>query len=796
VAVTAASRCAHCGLDAGPTPRRSAGRVFCCAGCEAVWAVLHEEGLGRFYDAGGLGSLAPRAASEASTATARPVLDALEAEGEAGLDLVGMRCASCAWLIEQYLGRRAGVVEARVSYAMSTCHLRWDRDRTSLARLLADLERIGYRARPANPRLSELQADRDGRRLLVRTGVAAFLAMNVMLAAVALYAGEFQGIGAASRSALRLLSAALAAPVVLYGGWPFFVGAWTALRARRATMDTLVALGALTAFGVSLCGLATGGPVYFDTSAMIVALLLAGRLVEHAARRRGSRAIRNLLALEPAVARLATPDGTATVPADELVAGQIVEVRPGERFPADGMVVEGRSSADLSVLTGEASPREVGPGSDVVGGALNGWGVVRIRAMRVGAETAVAGILRAVHGAMECKAPIERIADRVMGWFVPAVLAAAVLTAVAWALAGAGATRALLIGVAVVVIACPCAVGLATPAALATALGEAARGGIFFRSAEALEKANRVRHVAFDKTGTLTDGRLAVTRVHAATGWTEDEVLVFAAAAEAGSEHALGRAIVREAARRGRLAPAAAFRAHAGAGVEALVGNRKIAVGSADWLASWGVTAPDAGGEDGTTLVHVAVDGRYAGVIEARDRLRAEAPLAIRMLEAAGIESSLLSGDRPAAVERFARAAGIPASRARGSLTPQAKCAEVSRLRRSAGRVAMVGDGVNDAPALATADLGIALGTGTDVALETADVAIVAPDLRQVAAALSAARRALRVVRQNLAWAIGYNAVALPLAAAGVLHPIVAAGTMALSSVTVLANSQRLRRPA
>ena len=695
MAVHVSSRCAHCGLDAGGAPPRGDGRVFCCAGCEAVWEVLHEHGLERFYEAGGLGSIAPRLAARTSAGTPRPALDALEAAGEAGLDVVGMRCASCAWLIEHYLARRPGVLEVRASYAASSCRLRWDRDRTSLASLLTELERIGYRARPANPRLSGLQADRDGRRLLVRTGVTAFLAMNVMLAAVALYAGEFQGMGHGARGLLRFLSAILATPAVLYGGWPFLVGAARALRAGRATMDTLVALGATTALAVSLYGLATSGPVFFDTAAMIVALLLAGRAVEHSARRRGTRAIRNLLALEPAAARLVTPDGAATVSVADLEAGQIVEVRPGERFPADGIVVAGASSADEAVLTGEPEPRPIAPGSDVVGGALDGPGVVTVRLTRVGADTAVAGILRAVQDALERKAPLERLADRVMGWFVPAVLAVAVLTALGWALAGAGAPRALLVGIAVVVIACPCAVGLATPAALAVALGEAASRGIFFRSGEAIEKGSRVRHVAFDKTGTLTDAR-----------------------------------------------------ARAG--------------------------APP----------------------ERTDLLRDEARSAVRELAAAGIEVSLLSGDREAAALRAARPAGIAAARVHASLTPDDKRAVLDRLRRTYGTVAMVGDGVNDAPALAAADLGIALGTGADLALETSDVAILAADLALVPAALAIARRALRVVRQNLAWAIGYNAVALPLAAAGLLHPIVAAGAMALSSVSVLVNSLRLSRPA
>jgi Cu2+-exporting ATPase len=796
-------RCAHCGLDAGPDPRVVAGKTFCCAGCAAVYSILHDEGLDRFYDAGGVGSLSARAARDAEPdrGPAFPRLDTLEAAGEADLDVVGMRCASCAWLIEHYLGRREGVTDVRVSYAASTCALRWDRDRTSLSHLLAELRRIGYRARPSERRLSAVQDDREARRLVLRTGICAFLTMNVMFAAVALYAGEFQGIGAGVRGSLRLVSALLATPVVAYGGWPFLRGAVNALRARRATMDTLIALGATTAFGVSLYGLDTGGLVFFDTTAMIVTLILAGRLVEHAIRRRGTRAIRNLLALEPEVARVVTPDGSATVSTVDVAVGQVVEVRPGERIPLDGVVTGGASSVDESLLTGEPAPRDVAAGSEVVGGSLNGWGVLTVSVLRVGAETAVGRIARAVQHAMEAKAPIQRLADRAMGWFVPAVLAAGVVAAAGWALGGAGLQRALLVGVAVVVIACPCALGLATPAAWAVAVGEAAGRGIFFRGGVALERAASVERVAFDKTGTLTDGALAIVSVHAQAPWTRDTILEVAAAAEAGSEHFFARAIAREArARSVQLRPAEAFRAHAGGGVGATVGGRRVLVGSLRFLAERGVAVPEAGGGEavgpGATAAWVAVDGRYTGSIEAGDRLRPEAASTVARLAAMGIGSSLLTGDRPAAALRVALAAGIDPGDVHADLTPEEKASVVARLRPGARAVAMVGDGVNDAPALAAADVGIALGTGADVTLEAADVALTASDLGAVPVALAMARRSRRIVRQNLGWAIAYNVVAIPLAAAGVLHPIVAAGAMALSSVSVLANSLRLRRSA
>ena len=792
--VPRSSRCVHCGLDAGPSPRVAAdGKVFCCAGCEAVYAILHEEGLGAFYEGGGVGSLAARRERPPRASTPQPSFGALDAAGRAELDVVGMRCASCAWLIERYLGRRPGVGEVRVSYATSTASLRWDPARTTLGALLGALERIGYRARPAEPRLRARQEDRATRHLQVRAGVALLLAMNVMLASLGLYAGEWQGMSPSVRGVLRTLAGALALPVVLGAGWPFLRGTWTALRAGRATMDTLVAAGSLAALAASSVGLATGGPVYFDSAAMIVALVLLGRAIEQGARRRGMQAVRSLLALEPETARLAGTD--AVVPAADLAAGQEVEVRPGERFPCDGTVLAGASEADESLLTGEARPRPLSPGDTVHGGALNGWGALRVRADRVGGETAVARIVRAVERALASRAPVQRLADRVTGGFVPAVLLLGVATAVAWGLASGSWGRAVMTGVAVVVVACPCALGLATPAALVVALGGAARRGIFFRDAEALERAAAVRRVAFDKTGTLTDGGLAIREVRPAPGWVADEVLRVAASAERPSEHAVGRALVAAARARGLvLSDPSAFRAAAGGGVEAAVDGRRVLVGSPAFLASRGARA-GAAPVDGT-LASVAVDGAWAGALVTSDAARPEAREAVATLAAAGVESAVVSGDAAGPVLRAAADAGVDPGRAHAGLSPEAKAELLARWRAEGVETAMVGDGVNDAPALAAAGLGIALGTGTDVALEAADVALSGADLRAVPEALALARRARRVVRQNLAWALGYNLAALPAAAAGLVHPAIAAGAMACSSVSVLLNALRAAPPA
>ncbi len=784
------SRCVHCGLDAGPAPRLAAGRVFCCAGCEAVWTILHDEGLGTFYEGGGVGSLAARRAGPPRSPAPEPAFPALEAAGAAELDVVGMRCASCAWLVERYLGGRPGVHEARVSWATSTASLRWDPARTTLAALLGALARIGYRARPAQPRLRALQEAREARLLQLRTGVALLLAMHVMLASLALYAGEWQGMSGPVRAALRVVAGALALPVVAWGGWPFLRGAWAALRAGRATMDTLVAVGSLAALAASVAGLAGGGPVYFDSAAMIVALVLLGRTVEQGARRRGMRAVRSLLTLEPDTARLA--GGGAVVAAADLLAGQEVEVRPGERFPCDGTVLAGASEADEALLTGEPQPRALGPGDAVHGGALNGWGVVRVRADRTGADTAAARIARAVERALASRAPVERLADRVSGVFVPSVLAVGAAAVLAWGLASGDWGRAVMTGVAVVVIACPCALGLATPAALVVALGGAARRGIFFRDAAALERAAAVRRVAFDKTGTLTDGALAVREVRPAPGWSAEELLRLAASAERPSEHALGRALVAAAEARGlAVAEPERFRAAAGGGVEAEVDGRRVLVGSPAFLRSRGIAVD--GPPDGGTPACVAVDGRSAGVALAGDSVRAEAREAVARLAAQGIGSAVLSGDASGPVRRAAAEAGVPADGVHPGLSPGEKATLVAGWREEGVAAAMVGDGVNDAPALAAAGLGIALGTGTDVALEAADVAFCGADLRAVPEALALARRARRVVRQNLGWALAYNLAALPLAAAGLVHPAIAAGAMALSSTSVLLNALRAR---
>jgi heavy metal translocating P-type ATPase len=762
-----------------------------------VYALLASSGLGAFYATGGLGSVGPRSgrvSPDADPLPLPPALAAQEASGAADLDLIGMRCASCAWLIESFLASRTGVLAVRVSYATATVRLRWDPGRTSLREILHQLERIGYRARAADPRQRFLRADRSDRLLVARTGIAVLLAMNVMFASVGLYAGELDAISHAARDALRWIAGVLATPVVVWAAWPILRGALFALPARRATMDTLVALGAGTAYVASVVGLATGGRVYFDTAASIVALVLVGRAIELRARRLGLQSIRGLLALEPDTARVVRSDGEALVAAADLVPGDVVSVRPGERFSCDGTLVEGESESDESALTGESRPRPIGPGASVPGGALNGWGALLVRAVRPGSDTAASRIAASVERAMASRAPAERNADRVTAVLVPTVIALALLTGGVWWLLTGDAGRALMTAVAVVVIACPCALGLATPAALMMALGAAARRGIFFRDAAAIERASRIGVVAFDKTGTLTDGRLRVREIRPAAGLTADALLTLAASAEGPSEHALGRAIVAEARARGlRTARLESFRSVPGGGLACRVDGRAVLIGSEAFLRTQGVVLDDSAPSD-VSVAAVAVDGDFVGLIEAADAVRPEAAVAVERLAEAGVRSALVSGDRAGPVARAAAVVRIAPGAVFPDLLPDGKVGLLGSWRTAGEAVAMVGDGVNDAPALAAAVVGIALGTATDVALESADVALAGGDLLAVPAALAIARHATRIVRQNLGWALAYNAAAVPLAMAGLVHPAIAALAMACSSTSVLLNAFRAGR--
>ena len=658
---------------------------------------------------------------------------------EITLELEGMTCASCAGRIERGLNDLEGV-QASVNLATERAAVRYDESSLDVDALLAAVEAAGYRASPARER-------EDEQRDTVRTRLALATALTVPLTLVAMVPPlQFDG--------WEWLAFALATPVVFVAGWPFHRAAVRNLRHRAVTMDTLVSLGTLSAWIWSTAALlfAEGADTYFEVAGVITTLILLGRFLEARARRRAGEAIR-------ALADLSVPDRGIQV-GDEFV------VRPGERIPTDGIVIEGESAVDRSMLTGEPLPEDTAPGDEVVGATINVSGRLVVRATRVGADTTLAQIARLVAQAQTGKAPVQRLADRVSAVFVPVVMAISVATLAGWLLATGDPADAFTAAVAVLIIACPCALGLATPTALMVGTGRGAQLGILIRGPEVLERTREVTTVVLDKTGTVTEGRVRLVE-----NGLPPEALRLAGAVEDASEHPVGRAVA-EAARRhfGSLPPVDAFHNLAGRGVTGIVEGHRVEV--------------DRG--------NVSIDGVLAGRLSVTDTVKPTSAEAVAQLRGLGLAPVLLTGDSEEAARKVAKEVGV--ERVVAGVMPGEKADEVRRLQAAGEVVAMVGDGVNDAPALATADLGLAIGTGTDIAVDASDLTLVSGDLRAAADAIRLSRRVLATIKRNLFWAFAYNVAAIPLAVAGLLNPIVAAGAMAFSSVFVVTNSLRLRR--
>ena len=770
--------------------------------------------------------------------------DSVASSDSVSLPVTGMSCSACAVAIQRALIRLPGVEAAGVNFATNRATVKFNPSALGVPAIVEAIRDAGYdivsAAPGADPEAALDDAEsavREAEYRDLRRRFVLGLILSIPVVAIGMWHAHFFGV--------NWLQLVLSVPVLLYSGWQFYRGAWKGLWHGTFDMNTLIAVGTGSAFLFSLAatiaplsvipahagiqggaGIDHAVPVYYETAVVIIVLVLLGKVLEARARGRTSEAIKRLIRLQPRIAHIIRDGVELEVATREVLKGDEVIVRPGERIPVDGEVLEGASAVDESMLTGESLPVEKGPGATVYGATINATGAFRFRAMRVGAETALQQIVRLVRDAQARRAPIARLADVISGYFTPAVLAIAALTFVLWFALTPPETRltqALVSAVAVLIIACPCAMGLATPTAILVGTGKGAEKGILIRGGDILERAGAITTVVLDKTGTITNGRPSVTHVIPAPGQTsgsgEPDLLSLAASAEQGSEHPLARAIVREAlARRLALTPASSFEALPGQGILAAVAGRTVSIGNDALMRTNSVDviplAAEAGrlASLGCTVMYVAAtppgSGEASplsllGAIALADTPRPEARAAVARLKALGLDVVMLTGDHRHTAEAIAAqvAPGGEIVRIVAGVLPDRKVDEVRRLQLQGRLVAMVGDGINDAPALAQADVGVAMGSGTDVALEAADIALMRADLNGVADAILLSRRTLRVIRQNLFWAFFYNALGIPLAAGALypftgwqLSPMIAAAAMSLSSVSVLTNSLRLRR--
>jgi Cu2+-exporting ATPase len=806
-----AGHCFHCGL---PIPDGAdyrawldgAERRFCCFGCQSVCGAIFEAGLQGYYQRTPEGALLgpppepPRDIEIYDFDEVQQEFATCSGEvRDIHLLVEGIHCAACVWLIERGLQRVPGVLSANVNLAAKRLHLRWDNSRSKLSDVLRALARIGYSAVPYDPESAEGVIRKANRAMLYRLFFAGFAMMNMLWVSIALYSG-------ASRDEFReffhWVGLALATPTLLYAGYPFYRGAFGGLRGGRLTMDLPIAIGLSVTYAYSLYVTVSGsktGEVYFDTVTNLIFVILVGRYLEGMFRHQAISATKRLMELQPRVAIVMRDGEEQMTPIRGVKLGDQVLIKPGYKVPVDGIVIEGRSAVDESMLSGESAPVGKTAGAQVFSGTLNTSGALLVEVRTLLQDTTLAKIIRLVEEAQSSKAPIQRLADTIVPWFVLVTLACATLTFLIWN--AQDFEIALMASVSVLIITCPCALGMATPMAIAVASGLGAKHGILIKNGLVLETLSRVTHFVFDKTGTLTEGKMGIAELHVAPGVSKEEMLRSAAAVERLSEHSVAKAIVAEAEARQldyRDITTEGFCATAGLGVEAMVDGKAVLLGSAEWLKRQGITLDEelrARAHEleaqAMSCVHAAIGGAHLAVFALADRLRGDAQQLVNELRAAGIAMTLLSGDRRPVAEAVARQLG--GMEVIAEVLPQDKDSVIRQLQQQGAVVAMVGDGINDAPALIRADVGIALGSGTDVSVESADIVLMHNELDKVRLATLLSRRTLRTIRQNIGLSFVYNAIMVPLAMLALVTPLVAAITMPISSLVVIGNAARIR---